>query len=97
MDVGYIGYAECDNCFKFVYYNDPSQIDIWYHEDDPCVLAEVKCTFCGHIVVSRIAYDHMANFRRRGCVLKDLNDKFPPLTEQEIDEWDIDAELLALI
>ena len=94
--MGYIGYAECDECQEFVYYSDPSQINIWYHQDDPSALAEVECPKCKHIIVSRIPFDHQANFKKRGCVFKSFNEKFTPLTEKEIDEWDIEAELLSL-
>jgi hypothetical protein len=98
--VGYLGYVECDNCTKYVYINSPSDIAIWYHPDDPKPLAEAKCVECGHTVVSRIDFIEMANFRKRGCIVKDYNDKFSSLTEQMIDEWDntaIEAELFALV
>lgn len=98
--VGYLGYVECDKCTNFVYIDSPSEIAIWYHPDDPKPLAEVMCTECNHLVVSRIEFHEMANFRKRGCVVKSLNDKFTPLTEQMIDEWDdaaIEEELFNLI
>lgn len=91
--MGYIGYLECDNCSKIVYITKPSEIEIWFHPDDPRPLCEAKCTNCGEMVSSRIDHDHMANFKRRGCSVRDLNDKFPPLTEEEIESWDVEADL----
>lgn len=98
-NVGYLGYVECDNCTKYVYIDSPSDIAIWYHPDDPKPLAEVTCTECDHLTVSRIDFHEMINFRKRGCVVKSLNEKFSPLTEKMIDEWDdaaIEAELFDL-
>jgi hypothetical protein len=98
--VGYLGYVECDNCTKYVYIDSPADIQIWYHPDDPKPLAEAICNDCGHVITSRIDFLEMANFRKRGCIVRDFNDKFPPLTEQMIDEWDdeaIEAELYALV
>jgi hypothetical protein len=98
-EMGYIGYLECDNCSSFVYIKKPDDVQIWYHPDDPRPLCEAKCTKCNTLVSSRIDFDHMANFKRRGCAVKDFNDKFAPLTEADIDAWDdaeIDAELREL-
>lgn len=92
-NMSYIGYAECDDCHKFVYYSDPANIYIWDHPNDKTI-AEVVCPLCGLKIVSQISADHRENFRRRGCVINHINDKFPPLTEKDIDEWDIDAGLL---
>jgi hypothetical protein len=97
--MGYLGYLECDNCLKFVYINSPADIHIWYHPDDPKPLAEASCGECGHTVSSRIDFIEMANFRKRGCLIRSFGDKFSPLSEQMIDEWDdaaIEAELFAL-
>lgn len=91
-NMSYIGYAECDNCKKFVHYSDPGEIHIWYHPDDPNPLVEVDCKNCGAKVSSRITLDHMINFRKRGCVIHDWNLKFSDLKEQDIDEWDIESD-----
>jgi predicted nucleic-acid-binding Zn-ribbon protein len=90
--MGYLGYAECDSCGKFNYYLKAEDISIWFHPDDPYALTEATCKKCGYTVVSRISHDHLRNFMRRGCALKDFSDRFKPLTEEEIDEWDIEAE-----
>ena len=98
-DMGYLGYVECDSCTKYVYINSPADIQIWYHPDDPKPLAETTCKECDHKITSRIDFMEMANFRKRGCLIRDFNDKFEPLTEAMIDEWDdnaIEAELFAL-
>lgn len=93
----YIGYLECDNCSEFFYIKKPDDIKIWFHPDDPQPLCESTCGNCNHVVSARIDFDHMANFKRRGCVIRDWNDRFGPLTEEEIDGWDIDAELAIAI
>lgn len=101
--MGFIGYMECDSCEHYVHINSPDEIKIWYHPDDVRPLAEVKCSNCGETVSSRIDFDHMKNFRMRGCVISDWNDKFAdePLTEEMIDDWAKnfdadDSELLTL-
>ena len=103
--MGFIGYVECDSCDHYVHINEPNDIKIWYHPDDPQPLAEVDCPKCGETVQSRIAFDHMRNFRMRGCVIKDWNDRFEdtPLTEELIDKWaendhaELEAELLQFL
>jgi hypothetical protein len=100
--MGFLGYVDCDNCEHFVHFNNPDEIKIWFHPDDPRSLAEVTCPVCGHTTEGRIDFDHMSNLRRRGCVVSELNNKFEPLTEEMIDEWvkqlDTDeSELLTLV
>lgn len=97
MGMSYIGYLECDNCNSFVYIKKPGDVKIWFHPDDPRPLTEAACPKCNHVVSSRIDYEHMRNFVKRGCKLSDFNERFSPLTEDEIDAWDIDAELAASV
>jgi phage FluMu protein Com len=97
MSVAYIGYLECDNCNHFVHIKNPDELTIWYHPDDSRSLASVKCPKCKHTTESRIEYDDMANFKIKGCKVKDFGDKFVPLTEELIDEWDIVADLKSLL
>lgn len=87
--MGFLGYVECDNCNHYTTFNNPDDIKIWYHPDDSRPLAQVKCSRCSNIVEARIDFDHMKNFRMRGCSIMDLNDLHSenPLTEQEIDSW----------
>lgn len=91
--MGFLGYVQCDDCDRFVYIKKPTDIVIWFHPDDPRPLCEVTCPSCNKLVASRIDFDHMANFRRRGVTIRDFNDKFEALSEQMIEEWDIDSEL----
>jgi hypothetical protein len=95
--VGFIGFVECDACKVFTHITEPKNLTIWYHPDDPEILSEVRCPSCGHIQPSRIQYDDFSNFRKRGCSIRSFGEKFEPLTEEAIDEWDIDAELRTLI
>lgn len=92
MTVAYIGYVECDNCDQYVYIKDARDLKIWFHPDDPKPLSEIECTNCHTLVQSRISWEHMVNFRRRGCKVTDLNERFTPLTEEEIENWDFDAD-----
>jgi hypothetical protein len=96
VNMGYLGYVECKACGTYTYINNPNQVKIWYHPDDSKSLAQVECS-CGNVVENRISYEHMVNFRRRGCSIMEWNDRFmeKPLTEQNIDEWDIDAEFFS--
>ena len=91
--MGYLGYVECDECGKYTYINKPEEVKIWFHPDDAKALAEVDCVNCGVTVESKISFDHVQNFKRRGCTIMGLNDRYAPLTEEFIDEWDIDGEL----
>lgn len=91
-DVRYLGYVECDHCDKYAYIDSPAQINIWYHpDDDRSALAETVCSECGELIVGRIDFNEMMNFRKRGCVVRDYNDKFPPLTKEMVDQWDDSA------
>lgn len=91
-DMGFLGYVECKECNKYHYVNSPEEIKIWYHPDDTQPLAEVNCSSCGSLIQQRIGFDHMANFKMRGCSISNWNDRFEdnPLTEEMIDEWDED-------
>jgi hypothetical protein len=93
----FLVHATCDECTEVTYVRDAAGVKIWYHPDDPEPLSEVICGHCGYVIQCRIGMDHMLNLRQRGVEVKDLNDKFEPLTEEMIDEWDIDAELLATL
>jgi hypothetical protein len=95
--MSFLGYATCDECDELTYFDEPSNINIWFHPDDPKVLAEVDCVHCGYSIQARMGYDHLMNLKRRGCVVRDFNDKFEPLTEEMIDAWDIDAEVMDLL
>ena len=88
-----IGYVECDDCGAFTYLCRADEITIWYHPDDPKPVAEAYCAACDSVVSARIDFDHMANFKRYGCKVVSLHHKFEELTEEAIDEWDIDSEL----
>lgn len=90
-----IGYIECDSCSRYTQIDNPEQVTIWYHPDGKPI-ASVECTSCGDTVESKIGMDHMRNFKKHGCRISDLSDKFEPLTEEMIDNWDIDAELKQL-
>lgn len=94
--MGFLGYLECDNCDSYVYLNKPEDINVWFHPDDPRPLAEALCPKCGNTVSSRIPHDHMANFKRRGVIIRDFNDKFEPLTEEMIEAWDIESEFATI-
>jgi hypothetical protein len=87
-----VGYVECDKCNEYVTIEDPKALTIWYHPDDPRPLSEVNCPKCGKLISDRIDHEHMANFRRRGCHLKSLSEKFSALTEEDIDNWIFDAD-----
>jgi hypothetical protein len=92
-NMSYLAHARCGSCDKTVYMKNPADIKIWYHPDDPNPLTEVVCSFCGEIIRARITPDHYMNLRKRGCMIRGYGDRFEPLTEEMIDNWDIDAEL----
>lgn len=87
----FIGYIECDSCGKFVHISNPDDIYIWAHPDDPRPLAQATCP-CGSKVTSRIDRDHMINFKKRGCKIRDYSERFEPLTEEAIDDWDFEKD-----
>jgi hypothetical protein len=66
---------------------------IWFAPDAQKQLVNVKCPGCGRVIEARLDFDDTAAFRSHGVVFKPLTEKFEPLTEQSIDEWDIDREL----
>lgn len=87
-----IGYVQCDNCREYVDIDAPQRVTIWSHPDDPKALASVACPQCEFVTTSPIESDHLANFQKKGCVVKPYSDRFEPLTEKAIDEWDFDAD-----
>lgn len=95
--MSYLCHARCDECDNLTYVKDSEGVKIWYHPDDPEPLTEVICGHCGYVIQERIGMDHLMNLRARGVQVRDFNDKFEPLTEEMIDEWDIEAELLSAI
>ena len=94
LTVTYIGYVECEKCKTITYINKPKQIKIWAHPDDEFPLAQVQCSKCKEKVEKRLTWDHVSNFRKRGCKILSLNEKFDKITEEEIDAFktNFDAE-----
>lgn len=87
MSVAYIGTIECTACGKYTYIQNTNEVTIWYHPDDDKPLCEVSCTNCKKKVSTRLTWDHVANFKKRGCKILDFGDRFPPLSDKEIDEF----------
>ncbi len=86
MEVKFVGFIEC-TCSTYVYLDKAKDVKIWHHPDDVYPLAEVNCPTCKSLISCRITWDHVANFRQRGVKIRELNDKFKPITEEEISEF----------
>lgn len=98
MTVPYIGFVECDKCKHVTYINKTKQIKIWAHPDDEYPIAQVTCVKCKNKVETKLTWDHVSNFRKRGVKVLSLSEKFTKITEKEIDDFkeNFDAEFAKL-
>ncbi len=94
--MSFIGYINCDRC-NTQYIEDPDSVTVWYNDDNDQQLADVVCPQCHEISSDRIDLDTLYVFKMAGCHFKPFNDKFAPLTEDEIALWDINDELADII
>ena len=95
MTVTYIGFLNCTKCKDVTYISRPEDIKIWAHPDDELPLIEAKCSKCKHKIETRLSWEHVVNFRKRGCKVLTFNEKFTAFTDKDIDEFEenFDAEL----
>jgi hypothetical protein len=94
VETKHIGWINCDKC-RIQYITKPTQVTIWFSADEADQLAEVTCPSCKTLVESRIGVEAFMSFKRYGVEVKNFNDKFEPLSDEQISEWDISKELAA--
>jgi hypothetical protein len=88
LTVTYIGFVECEKCSTITYINKPKEVKIWHHPDDDMPITQVKCKKCGMLVEQRITWDHVSNFRKRGCKILPLSNRYPRITEEAICDFE---------
>ena len=88
----FIGHIRCPSC-GFTHIVDSRQIVIYYNFDMRHQIAEVVCFNCKQVVSSTIDEADVYSFSARGVKLVPWQTKLPPLTESDIDNWDIEEEL----
>lgn len=83
----YLGHVICSEC-GYRHIRQASQVTIWYAKDQKRQTATVVCDGCGNSIDSNIGLEDLIAFTQLGVTAKPLSDKFTPLTEAQIDEWD---------
>lgn len=92
-----IGHIQCSKCDGLVFFSEPASIKIWSHPDDDKPLAKVTCPKCGNSTTDRIDFESMVRFRSHGCAILGYSDRFTPFTDEDIENWDIDADIAKLL
>lgn len=92
----YLGHIRCPQC-GYTYITDPKRVIIYFNFDSPEQLTEVSCEGCDQILEGKIDLADVIAFSSNGVEISDLNNKFPPLTNNDIDNWDIEEELKSVI
>jgi len=87
-----LGFYECPNC-GFQYIRNTDEVAIWINADDYLQLVQIHCNQCNTLIEDNIPFFEVAAFRNHGVKLKEFNDHFHKLTEQDIESWDIEKEL----
>lgn len=88
----FIGHIRCPGC-GFTHIVNPKQVTIYYNFDCKDQIAEVICFKCKQIVEGKIDDQDVFAFKARGVRLVPWQSRLSPLTEDEINNWDIEEEL----
>lgn len=87
-----ICWINCDNCGT-VDIEDSADIVLWHTQDLIRIICEITCPRCMQPTTESIGSIPEQFFRGHGARTKDLNDKYEPLTETDIDNWNMMEEL----
>ena len=82
----------CDWCDAYINVCDPNMVTIYWTLDDIENLVEAICE-CGSSMQERLDANSITRLEKFGVVKQHLNLLLPPITEREIELWDIDQEL----
>lgn len=88
----FIGHIRCPSC-GVTYIIDPGQVTVYFNFDNAEQTAEVICCKCNQVVESKIDDQDIHAFKSRGIKFVPWHSKLPELSEEDIDNWDIEEEL----
>jgi endogenous inhibitor of DNA gyrase (YacG/DUF329 family) len=87
-----VGHVRCPKC-GHQNITDTRLISIFFALDAMQQVCTVKCPSCALEIDSKLDPEDFLKFRTHGVKMQPLSAKFKPLTEAEIDEWDIEKDL----
>lgn len=88
----FLGHIRCPGC-GFTHIVNPKQVTIYFNQDSKDQIAEVICFRCKQVVEGVIDDQDLYAFSAKGVKVIPWASKFPPLKEEDIDNWDIEEEL----
>lgn len=90
--MAYIGSVSCKKC-GIQYIDNRELVTVWHTADTKFEICEIECPECHRIITESIDPPTAYIFKLQGCNFKDLNDKYEPLTEELINNWNIGEDL----